>query len=87
MHITGTALWATWATLVFADSTNVKLDSGPIAGKDLPSGIKFWTGIPFAKSPPERFGRPENPAPWTDTYKATVRKPACMQQFKSKFLV
>ncbi|KAF9875012.1 carboxylesterase [Colletotrichum karsti] len=40
-----------------------------------------YLGVPFAKSPPERFSAPEAAAAWTSPLSATSFKPACIQQF------
>jgi len=42
-----------------------------------------YLGVPFAKSPPERFSPPQPADPWT-TLTAQAFRPACMQQFSSQ---
>ncbi|KAH7409040.1 liver carboxylesterase 1 precursor [Cadophora sp. MPI-SDFR-AT-0126] len=43
--------------------------------------VNKFLGIPFAKSPPERFAPPTDPVKWTTPLKATSWKPSCIQQF------
>jgi carboxylesterase 2 len=62
----------------------VTIDAGEIVGSFLPSGVRAWVGVPFAKSPPERFSPPEDPVPWKTPLTVTKAKPSCIQQFNSK---
>lgn len=60
------------------------LDCGTIIGTTtfLPAAtatVNKFLGIPFAQSPPERFGMPQRPG--TCNVNATAWKPACIQQF------
>lgn len=74
---------------VRATSPTVTLASGVVVGTatSLPSArvsVNKYYGIPFARSPPERFSLPEDPAPWTGNYNASIAKPLCLQQFNCK---
>lgn len=60
--------------------TTTQLSSVPTAVAN-----KFL-GIPFAKSPPQRFSLPEDVQPWTSPLMATEFKPSCIQQFTFEFL-
>ena len=62
----------------------VTINSGDVVGEFLKSGVRVWKGIPFAKSPPERFSPPEDPIPWKTPLTTTQAKPACIQQFNCK---
>lgn len=69
-----------------AGSPSVTLASGVVVGTTtkLPSAtaaISKYVGIPFAASPPQRFGPPKAPASWTKPLLATTTQPACVQQF------
>ncbi|KAH7372010.1 carboxylesterase [Pyrenochaeta sp. MPI-SDFR-AT-0127] len=67
----------------------VTISSGVIIGKttkpanqpDLNTQANAYLGIPFAKSPPERFSPPEAAPPWSSPLQAQSIKPACIQQF------
>ncbi|QDS74839.1 hypothetical protein FKW77_002875 [Venturia effusa] len=64
-------------------ATIVSTSSGLIEGLTLQENkVKAYLGIPFAASPPERFGAPKDPKAWTGTLKAQKVKPSCMQQFQ-----
>ncbi|KAH6615069.1 liver carboxylesterase 1 precursor [Boeremia exigua] len=47
----------------------------------LTASANAYLGVPFAKSPPERFGPPEAAHPWPTPLQAKAVKPACIQQF------
>jgi hypothetical protein len=71
-------------------SPTVKIDSGALVGVaiSLPSitvNVQKYLGIPFAASPPQRFGPPVKPEKWTVPLDATKYKPACIQQFNGVF--
>jgi carboxylesterase 2 len=72
---------------VAQNAPTVTVSSGPIQGTALASNVKAFLGIPFAQSPPVRFGAPVDPKPWTASLKATAFKPACVQQFSCKLKV
>ena len=63
----------------FAQDVKVETNSGPVEGS-VSANVKAWLGIPFAKSPPVRFGAPEDPVPWKATLSAKQAKNSCMQQ-------
>lgn len=48
--------------------------------------VNAYLGVPFAKSPPERFSPPVQPDAWSTPLKAQSLKPACIQQFTGKGL-
>jgi len=59
----------------------VKIDSGRVAGKILPSGVKAYFGIPFAAPPVGQF-RWREPQPvqaWKGIYNADRKMPECIQ--------
>ncbi|TKA21640.1 hypothetical protein B0A50_08816, partial [Salinomyces thailandicus] len=45
------------------------------------ASINQFLGVPFAKSPPTRFGPPESPQNFSQPINATSWSPACIQQF------
>lgn len=60
------------------------LDCGVVIGTttSLPAAtatVNKFLGIPFAQSPPQRFGMPQSPG--SCNINATAWKPACIQQF------
>ncbi|OLN87368.1 Cocaine esterase [Colletotrichum chlorophyti] len=65
----------------------VTIASGVIVGTTVQPAVPAATyanaylGVPFAKSPPERFSPPEAPTAWSDPLEATAFKAACIQQF------
>jgi carboxylesterase 2 len=50
------------------------------------AAVNQFLGVPFAKSPPERFSPPQVPEPWSKPLLAQAWKPACIQQFNCKLL-
>lgn len=59
----------------------VKIDSGPVEGTNLASGVQAFLGIPYA-APPVRDLRWKDPQPvsaWQSTYHADRYAPQCMQ--------
>lgn len=79
-------------TPIAATSSTPSGDTGPTAALDcgvvtgtttsLPAAtatVNKFLGIPFAQSPPERFGMPQRPG--SCDVNATAWKPACIQQF------
>jgi carboxylesterase 2 len=75
-------VWSsTILSAVAQTAPTVTVSSGPVQGTTLASNVKAFLGIPFAQSPPVRFGAPVDPKPWTTPLKATAFKPACFQQF------
>lgn len=74
------------ASLDYNAPTIVSTPLGSIEGLRLQnSKAKAYLGIPFAASPPERFGPPQDPKAWDDTLKAKKVKPSCIQQFSGRF--
>ncbi|KAL1592747.1 hypothetical protein SLS60_011163 [Paraconiothyrium brasiliense] len=67
----------------------VTISAGPIIGTaikpanqpSLTASANAYLGIPFAKSPPERFSPPESPSPRSSPLQAQAVKPACIQAF------
>jgi carboxylesterase type B len=78
------------ATLVLSDRNDAPtatIDAGVVVGKttSLPNAlgpVDQFLGVPFAKSPPERFSPAEPAARFSDSLNATEFKPACIQQFR-----
>jgi para-nitrobenzyl esterase len=63
----------------------VAIDSGLVAGKVLPSGVKAYFGVPFA-APPVRENRWREPQPvvaWKGTYNADRKMPECIQVLRA----
>jgi carboxylesterase 2 len=79
-----------WSSTMIAATAQtaptVTVSSGPVEGTALASNVKAFLGIPFAQSPPLRFGAPVDPKSWTTPLKATAFKPACVQQFVCEIL-
>ena len=59
----------------------VKLPSGQISGKILPSGVRAYFGIPFAQPPVGnlRWREPQPAKPWKGVYHADRMMPECIQ--------
>jgi hypothetical protein len=67
-----------------------RVEGGLIVGAvvNIPSAprVHQFLGIPFAKSPPERWSPPDTRVrTWIGRHDATRLKPACIQQFNGKF--
>jgi len=63
----------------------VAIDSGMLAGKILPSGVKAYFGVPFA-APPVRENRWREPQPvaaWRGVYNADRKMPECIQVLRA----
>lgn len=77
------------AALNTASEPTVTLSSGVVIGTALgPSNqpsvtakANAYLGVPFAKSPPERFSPPDAAPSWPSPLQAQAVKPACIQQF------
>lgn len=81
--VTTSAVAVTASTL----AATATLPSGVVIGTttNLPSAtaaVNKFLGIPFAQSPPLRFGKPVSPAAWSTPLLAQAWKPACIQQFQ-----
>jgi carboxylesterase type B len=66
------------------------IGAGLIVGKttSLPAAlgpVNQFLGVPFAKSPPERFSPPQPHARFREPLNATAVGPACFQQFRCIF--
>ncbi|KAH6235186.1 hypothetical protein HBI42_020270 [Parastagonospora nodorum] len=61
------------AGLIVGKSTSLPAALGP---------VNQFLGVPFAKSPPERFAPPQPHSRFHTPVNATAFKPACMQQFR-----
>jgi len=58
----------------------VATTGGPLAGTLLPSGVKAYLGVPFAKPPVgELRWRPPQPYRWSGTWNADRKGPECIQ--------
>src|ERR1700694_3871956 len=59
----------------------VAIDSGLVAGKILPTGVKAYLGIPFAAAPVRelRWREPQPVKAWKGTYNADRKMPECIQ--------
>ncbi|EOA86252.1 uncharacterized protein SETTUDRAFT_161464 [Exserohilum turcica Et28A] len=71
-------------TVTIASGVVIGTFTKPINQPDLAASANAYLGIPFAKSPPERFSPPEPAQPWSSPLKAQAIKPACIQQFSGK---
>jgi para-nitrobenzyl esterase len=62
-------------------SDPVKVDSGAISGKLLPSGVRAYFGVPFAAPPvvERRWRAPQPVSPWRGIYHADRFAPQCIQ--------
>ncbi|MGI4879480.1 MAG: carboxylesterase/lipase family protein [Janthinobacterium lividum] len=73
-----------FATTVGASTVGplVVTDAGRVEGAMLPSGVRAFTGIPYAAPPVRdlRWRDPQPVAPWSDVYHADRLAPQCMQQ-------
>lgn len=83
---------ATAAALAQPDAharPTVTIASGVIVGTTtvVPSAkatVNKYLGIPFAKSPPERFSPPVDPEKYAKPLDASVFAPTCNQQFNCR---
>jgi len=71
-----------------ADPT-VSIDAGAVIGTAVAvpkatASVNQFLGIPFAQSPPQRFGPPQPAKSWNKPLVAKAFKPACVQQFNCK---
>ena len=58
----------------------VQTQSGKVAGQVLPSGVKAWFGVPFAKPPVQNLRwQPPQPISWNGVWNADRKGPECMQ--------
>ena len=63
----------------------VRIDSGQIAGKLLPTGVKAYFGVPFAAAPVQqlRWREPQPVAPWRGVLQADRFAPECIQALRA----
>jgi para-nitrobenzyl esterase len=66
----------------------VRIDSGRLAGKMLPSGVKAYFGVPFAAPPVRelRWREPQPVQPWQGVFNADRKGPECIQVLRRKNL-
>lgn len=58
----------------------IDTSEGLVAGKILPSGVKAWFGVPFAKPPVQDLRwRPPQPISWKGVFNADRKMPECIQ--------
>ena len=58
----------------------LRTQSGLVAGKVLPSGVRVWLGIPFAQPPTQSLRwRPPQPFQWQGVWNADRTMPECIQ--------
>lgn len=77
------------AVVARADDPTVTIAAGVVVGTAVkpanqPSvtiGANAYLGVPFAKSPPERFSPPQVAPSWSAPLQAQTLKPVCVQQF------
>ncbi|KAF1930784.1 liver carboxylesterase 1 precursor [Didymella exigua CBS 183.55] len=68
-------------TVTISAGTIIGTATKPINQPSLSASANAYLGVPFAKSPPERFSLPEAASPWSAPLQAQAVKPACIQQF------
>lgn len=68
-------------TVSISAGTIVGTATQPANQPSLTAFANAYLGVPFAKSPPERFSPPEAASPWSAPLQAQAVKPACLQQF------
>jgi para-nitrobenzyl esterase len=63
----------------------VAVDSGSLAGTELPSGVRAYLGVPFAAPPVRelRWRPPQPVLPWQGTYHADRTAPECIQALRA----
>ena len=58
----------------------IHTDEGLVAGKVMPSGVRSWLGVPFAKAPVNDLRwKPPQPVSWKGVWNADRKMPECMQ--------
>ncbi|UPX10847.1 uncharacterized protein EKO05_0001485 [Ascochyta rabiei] len=68
-------------TVTISDGTIIGTAIKPTNQPSLNASANAYLGVPFAKSPPERFSPPEAASSWSTPLQAQAIKPACIQQF------
>jgi len=63
----------------------VRIDSGLVAGKRLPSGVRAYFGVPFAAPPVRelRWREPQPAPPWRGVLDADQPAPECVQMLRA----
>src|SRR3954470_8423260 len=63
----------------------VAVDTGNLAGTELPSGVRAYLGVPFAAPPVRdlRWRPPQPLPPWQGTYHADRTAPECIQTLRA----
>ncbi len=82
--ISALLLMVAGASPVFAQVDNpiapIATSEGLVAGKVLPTGIKAWFGVPFARPPVNDLRwRPPQPIHWNGIWNADRKMPECIQ--------
>lgn len=72
---------ATNPTVSISAGTIIGTATKPANQPSLTASANAYLGVPFAKSPPERFSPPEAASPWSTPLQAQAVKSACIQQF------
>jgi para-nitrobenzyl esterase len=58
----------------------IQTSGGAVAGKVLPSGVKAWLGVPFARPPVQELRwQPPQPMRWKGVWNADRKMPECVQ--------
>jgi para-nitrobenzyl esterase len=69
-----------WAQTVETPVKPIQTSGGLLAGKVLPSGVKAWLGVPFARPPVQDLRwQPPQPINWRGVWNADRKMPECIQ--------
>jgi carboxylesterase 2 len=68
-------------TVTISAGTVIGNTTRPANQPSLTASANAYLGVPFAKSPPQRFSPPQAVSPWSTPLYAQTIKPACIQQF------
>ncbi|KNG49934.1 liver carboxylesterase 1 precursor [Stemphylium lycopersici] len=68
-------------TVTLSSGIVIGTNAKPTNQPSLTASANAYLGVPFAKSPPERFSPPQPASPWSSPLVAQAIKPACIQQF------
>ena len=69
-----------WAQTVETPVRPIQTSGGLLAGKVLPSGVKAWLGVPFARPPVQDLRwQPPQPINWKGVWNADRKMPECIQ--------
>jgi para-nitrobenzyl esterase len=85
-HASFMALLIVASLPAISQAQSVQLDSGQAEGVTLPTGVRAWYGIPFAKAPVRelRWKAPLPAAPWQGVYHADRPAPMCLQALRAR---